>query len=269
MKKILLPIDFSDNAYRATDYALQLANAFGSTITLVHLYKVYSTTGMFISVESYMKEEAGKEMLGLLNQLEPKLKAPAKVESKIVRGEAVPVIANMADTGGYDLVVMGTQGATGLREVFIGSTTNAVMRKTRTPVLAIPQGYTFRPIRNIVLAMDERSISDATVVRVLLQLARQFGAAVRVYHQEKGPNDPGLDPSVDIFLENIVHTYHYELDINDINKSINDFVAKSQADLLCMIKRHRGFLRNLFHVSVTKQEAFHSEAPLLVLHDTE
>ena len=56
MKNILVPTDFSEHANNALDYAVAIANRFGSHITLFYAYKVYSTTGMLVSVERFMKD---------------------------------------------------------------------------------------------------------------------------------------------------------------------------------------------------------------------
>lgn len=269
MKRILVPTDFSKNADNALSYALAIANAFGSEITLLHLYKVYSTSGMFVSVESYMKEDAAAHMLEKVRRIEAHLEGEARIVTKIVRGDAVRMITDIADKSAYDLIIMGTQGASGLEEIFVGSTTNGVLKNTRRPVLAIPHNFKFRNIRKIVLAIDEGTVSHAGVLMPLVKLARRFSASVQVYHKDTGAKDPGMDSSVDMFLDDVEHSFHYELDTDRINKSINDFVADTGADMLCMIRRQRGFLKEIFHVSSTSKEVFDSPVPLLVLHDTE
>ncbi len=269
MKKLLVPTDFSENSANALTYAVELANRFGSRITLVHLYKVHSTAGMFVSVESYMKEDAAEQMLDLMKRTEPALSGGASIESKVIRGEAVSVIAGMAEKSNYDLIIMGTQGTTGLQEVFFGSTTNGVVKHTSKPVLAIPTGTRFRPIRTMVLAIDESRVSHPAVLDPLIQLARSCQSRILVYHKDTGSEDDGIDPSLDIFLSGIDHSFHYELDAERLGDSIREFASDYQGDLLCMIRRQRGFLKDLFHVSVTSREVFHCSLPLLILHDAD
>ncbi|MCB0584691.1 MAG: universal stress protein [Phaeodactylibacter sp.] len=267
MKNILVPTDFSRNAESAILYAIEIANKFGSKITLLNTYKVYSSAGMFLSVESYMEKDAAEQMLATLNRLEPLLKGNGSIESKIVRGDAVPVITDLAEKGDYSLIIMGTQGASGLKEIFTGSITNGVMKNTRTPVLAIPGDYHYRPIDTIVFAVDEEGISHPGVTSVLVKIAKAFDASVHVFHQDLGSRDDGIDPTVDIFLDGIDHSFHYELDEQNINESINGFVEDYKANLLCMVRRRRGFLEEAFHVSATTREVFNSPVPLLILHD--
>lgn len=267
MKTILVPTDFSKNAENALLYAVEIANKFESRITLLHTFKIFSSAGMFLSVESYMEKDVAKQMLSAINRVEPMLKGGASIESKIVRGDAVSIIAETADSGNYSLVIMGTQGASGLKEVFTGSITNGVMKASRTPILAIPAGYTYRPIDTIVFAVDEEGISHPGITSVLVRIARAFDAKVHVFHQDLGSRDDGIGPTVDIFLDNVGHSFHYELDEQNINESINSFVEDYRANLLCMVRRRRGFLEEVFHISATSREVFNSPAPLLILHD--
>ncbi|MCB0572781.1 MAG: universal stress protein [Phaeodactylibacter sp.] len=269
MKKILAPTDFSPNADNALAYAIDFANKCGGHITLLHTYRLYSSAAVFISVESLMEEDARRQMDALLQRLEPQLRGTASIEGKVVRGDAVPVITDMAEKGGYSLIIMGTQGASGLKEIFIGSTANGVMKHTSVPVLAIPNGFSFRPIKKVVFAIDAGGISHPGVTSVLVQIAKKCGARAYVFHQGLGERDDGIDPSIDIYLDDIEHSFHYELEADGINASINSFVADYDADLLCMVRRQRGFLEEAFHVSATTREVFDSPVPLLVLHDEE
>jgi nucleotide-binding universal stress UspA family protein len=269
MKRILVPTDFSEHSDNALSYALAIANAFGSELTLLHLYKVYSTSGMFVSIESYMKEDAAAQMLERVRKIEARLEGEARIVTKIGRGEAVNMIAEIAEKSDHDLIIMGTKGASGLEEIFVGSTTNGVLKQSRRPVLAIPGNFKFRILRNIVLTLDEGTISHVGILMPLVKLARRFGARVLVYHKDAGPKDAGMDSSIQIFLDDVKHSFHYQLDSDRLNKSINDFVKENSADLLCMIRRQRGFLKEIFHVSTTTKEVFDSPVPLLVLHDVE
>ena len=268
MKKILVPTDFSDHANKALAFAIEVANQFDGQITLLHTYKVYSSTGSFVSVGSYMEEDAAVQMLEVVEKYEPKLKKGSKIQSKIIRSDStVQVIAKMADQSKYDLIIMGTQGASGLKEIFIGSVTNGVLRNTQTPVMAIPENYQYRPLKTIIFAVDEEGLSSGKVAFPLTKLAKAYRAKVRIYHLDTGTNSDGIDPTIDHYLDGVDHSFHYELDGTHIVNSINQFVEEYEAELLCLVRRKRGFLEDVFHVSITSREAFHSEVPLLILHD--
>lgn len=265
MKKLLVPTDFSENARNALAYAIEIANLFGSHIHLLHTYKLPRKAGMFISVDRYVLEEIRPDMKLWEDWAEKKLRNGASVSSSIIRDHTVRTIAHTAEEEEIDLIVMGTQGASGLKEVFMGSTTGAVLQQVSIPLLAIPSDFGFQPIRTIVLAVDDLDISSHQVVAPLTRLARSFEARVMVYHLEKELEDTGVDPSVDIFLDGVDHSFHFELERKELNRSINGFVEENKADLLCLIRRPRGFIEGFFRTSVTRKKVFSSPVPLLVL----
>ncbi|MCB9282867.1 MAG: universal stress protein [Lewinellaceae bacterium] len=264
MKNLLVPTDFSPNARHALEYAIAIANRMGCHIHLLHTYKLPSKAGMFISVDQYVMEDIRPDMHKWEEEVREKLDGSASISSSILRDSPVHGILQTAEEESIDLIVMGTQGASGLKEVFLGSTTGSVLQQARVPLLAIPGGAQLRPVKTIVLAVDDLDIPSPQVLEPLVRFAKSFGARIMVYHLEKEV-DAGIDPSVDLFLGGVEHSFHYEMQQKELNDCINDFVNDQQADLLCMIRRPKGFFERLFRGSVTQKKVFNSPVPLLVL----
>ena len=267
MKKILVPTDFSKNAQNALQFALAFANEYGSEITLIHTFKLYSSTGMFVSVEAYMEDDARKDLVKTIKESRANLKNGASIKHKLYRGDAAPVIAAIADKEDFDLIIMGTQGASGLKEIFTGSTTNAVIQASSTPLLMIPEKFDFRLPKTAVFAVDQEEITNEKVLRPLLKIAEAFQTKIEVFHQDAGDTDVGLTGKIRQYLDPVEASYHFRLDKQNITASIAEFSDEVQADLLCMVRRKRSFLEKIFHQSVTKEEIFHAKIPLLLLHD--
>ncbi len=267
MKKILFPTDFSIAANDALAYALAFANRWDCELTLLHAYKIYSPTGSLVSMEPFIEESARKEMQKTVEDCQGLLRRPEQIKSILLRGDAIPAIASHAEEEKYDLIIMGTQGASGLREILLGSITAGLIRATTIPVLAIPARYTFQPPQEIVLAMDQQGISDPAILHPLVAIAQTFDASIRIFHQDTGPGDIGIDPAIDDLLQGIDHSFHYELEEGEVYKSIRDFTEDASADMLCMIHHKRSFLEDIFHQSTTRHTVNRTERPLLVLHD--
>lgn len=267
MKKILFPTDFSAPAANALAHAVALANRFGCQLTLLHTYKVHQPAGALVSIESYLAEDARNDMDTLAADIQSQLDGGASLDTLIRRGEAITTIADVAHQGHYDLIVMGTKGATGLKEILLGSITAGVVKETDLPVLAIPDDYAPRPVNNIVLALDQGGLSGPEVTTVLVAISRAYEAVIRVFHQDMGPGDIGIDPGVEACLEGASHSFYYELDDDEVNRSIHDFAEEVNAEMLCMVRRRRSFLEDIFHVSATAHAVNHINRPLLVLHD--
>lgn len=267
MKNILVPTDFSANAHNALNYAIELAKLFGSSLTLLHTYNVSSRSDMFTSMEKIIRNDAEKELQALGREI------PAEVrwESKLMKGDTVRTIATFAEGNNPDLIIMGTQGASGLEQVFIGSVTGGVMRKTNTPLLAIPENYTYRPVEKIVLAMAKLQLSTPEqVVRPLQVLARTFGAAIQIYHHDQSQREipENVIEAVEWF-EGVPVSITFDQDDDHINENISEFVSFVQAGMLCMVRQKRkaiGFFERLFKESVTMTQVFQCEVPLLILH---
>ena len=187
------------------------------------------------------------------------------VTHSVIKGNDIPVIAAMAND--YDLVVMGTQGASKFKDIFLGSTTNGVCKATETPVLAIPENASYCPLRKIVLAVDDYEVTGKKVLDPLIELADLHDADIKIFHTDMGTADLGVDPIIGMYLAGKEHSFHYAATSLKINDSIHEFVETEKADMLCLIGRKRARINNLFHRSVTKREVFQTEIPLLVLTD--
>ncbi len=265
MKQILFPTDFSKTAQNALSFAIDLANRFGSQLTLLHAYQIHKTATTLINMEPYIIEDAEQDMNRWLQQIQPELENGATLASKIFNSTITDAIKSVTKEQGFDLIIMGTEGANSMVEALIGTHTNSVIKNTTLPVLVIPSGVAFRPFQTIVLAVDEIESFQIETLKPFVNIAHNYASMVRVYHKDEA-ND-GLNTAIDAYLEGIDRSYHYELDTDNLMESLHDFVAEYDANLLCMIRRQRTFLENVFHDSATSQEAFTAKVPLLLLHD--
>jgi nucleotide-binding universal stress UspA family protein len=141
LRKILCPVDFSDTSRAALRVAEDLCRQLGGAITLLHVYQAPGYTfpeGMVV---------AGPDVLAsLVTQVEEALdvwrrdaeSAGAHVEKTLaVMGSTHSEIERVAQDGGYDLIVIGTHGRTGLKHVLLGSTAEKVVRTAPCPVLTV------------------------------------------------------------------------------------------------------------------------------------
>ncbi len=264
MKKIIIPTDFSQNAWNALKYAVNLANKYQSEIHLLNIYEPISSTGSFISIKDFMQEDAEKGLKITLKELQAYLKPGTTIVTKALLGKTVPSICRYAKSMEADLIIMGTQGASGLKAVFFGSNTSGVMKQTDVPLLAIPGDANYRPIKSIAMAIDSEVITDEDVLEPVLQLAKTHGAKINVVHIEKAGQAVLIDAGVDVFLSEVPHTF-YAMESDNIKEGITEFVERKEADLLVMIRRDRSFLGSIFHESVTQKTMFDSNIPLLIL----
>lgn len=268
MKKILIPTDFSEHSKNAIAHGIDVANRFGASLTLFHTYKVPSSTGSFVSVRDFIVSEAEREMEQLLEHTKKQLIQTDKADGFLMEYDAIRAIVKKAEVDNYDLIVMGTQGATGLKEIFLGSVTNGVLKRTTTPLYAIPRNYAAKPIQKIVFAVDDLGVHTPNTILPLIIFAKTLNASIEVLHLDYGVGDLHIAPGIDTMLKGVEHSFHnVAMKGNDISANIDQFVAEQAADALCMIRRKKSIWEKAFLESSTTREVFHSRVPLLVLHE--
>lgn len=179
-------------------------------LTIVHTYHLPTNTGTFISYEGHFLNDAEAEMNRVVNRIQPLLGKDIVLQTVIKRGDAVATIGEMGNE--FDLVIMGTQGASGLKEIFLGSITNGILKKTTTPVLAIPEGYEFKSFKNVVLSVDNNRVKDEKGVQFMKKLLKAFKANLMLFHTEEQAADRGFDKSVIELFDNP----GYSIDFNSL-----------------------------------------------------
>jgi len=177
MKTILVPTDFSRNSDNAIHFALELNRKLKAKMVLFHSYVVADFAGdlpLSMPSDDELRKSAEKGMH--LQEKKIKEEYPGmEMETMTSAGYPENEIIQISSDRKTDLVIMGTQGASGLREVLVGSITAAVMEDTTCPVLAIPEKAEFSELRKIVFATNFAD-KDFENVAYVIDLARKFDA---------------------------------------------------------------------------------------------
>jgi nucleotide-binding universal stress UspA family protein len=139
--RILVPVDFSANSDRALRYAATLAGQVGASVELLHVVQEF-TYGAYSEVYVPNMPDLMQEMINDAATRLTSLKSVvfahgADVETAVFVGPPSTTIVDHAHAGGFDLIVMGTHGRTGLSHMFMGSVAERVVRTSRCPVLTV------------------------------------------------------------------------------------------------------------------------------------
>lgn len=281
MKHILFSTDFSDAANNAFLYATRLANQLD-----VKLFVLYSYVTPVLSAT-----HAGQpEMLAdVYQQVELskfdyfKKQAPALHElaekngldsSKLVflfeEGTVVTSVRKVVKAEEIRLVVMGTYGASGFTEKFVGTNTVAVIQNIQQPVLAIPSGAKYAPIKKIVFTTLFRD-KDLAALEEVVDLATLFEAEVYCTHVMDDTSNPsnallyGEEWGKKFQGKNLDFVFLEKKE--SIERTVNSFLIDNNIDLLAIVKRNRNFFDRLVNSSLSNKFAFHSSTPILVFHE--
>lgn len=276
MKKILFPTDFSETSNNAFVYALQLAKNLNAEVITLHVYELPMVD--YINVPAYLADiyetvemstfQNYKGQIPILRDIAAQHKLDdIKISNVLMDGDLVSTILQLIKEEDVDYVVMGTKGATGLKETFLGSSTGSVMTDSKAIVLGIPEQSTYRPIKRITFTTRFRD-KDRKALRKVVEFAKGFGAHVDCIYIKSSKSDVKEVVIADWklhFPESEVTFYIIES--NDVEQSILDFTEQNNTDVLAMLHYKKGFFEGLFTKSLTKKLAFHIKIPLLAMNE--
>ena len=141
-QRFLVPLDFSEYANQALDYAINLASKLGARLTLLHVIQPLPLGGVDMGVTvpyTYIQDLEAEIMESMNDYLERVTAAGLEGEIAVVHGVPFHEIIEMAKTQQMDLIVMGTHGRTGFQHVLLGSVAEKVVRLAPCPVLVARQ----------------------------------------------------------------------------------------------------------------------------------
>ena len=136
IKKILVPLDGSQNSVRGLDYAIYLARQCGATITGISVIPFYPKA-LLLTPVLYEKQltNAAKEFMAKAKKRSAQ--NGIVFNGKITDGHVVDEILDFAREKRFDLIVIGARGLGSVKEIFLGSTSNGVVHKSKIPVLLV------------------------------------------------------------------------------------------------------------------------------------
>jgi nucleotide-binding universal stress UspA family protein len=137
-ERILVPVDGSENAKAALKEAIKIAKLTGGKITVMHTYQSWSPA-LIDNKQAWHAalKNAAKTILD--NAQKIAAAEGYKVETLLVDGNAVQEIVNTANSGHFDLIVMGARGISKITEILLGSISSGVIKKAKCPVLIIKE----------------------------------------------------------------------------------------------------------------------------------
>jgi nucleotide-binding universal stress UspA family protein len=191
MKQILLPTDFSENSWNAIGYAIHL---FKDEACTFHIFNAYTPTIYKIDYDleypsdygyyDAAEEESKSELETLKAKIsKTKLEFSTHIIKTYARFESVTsLIKEFLKSTQIDLIVMGTQGATGAKEILFGSTTVRVFKSAACPVLAIPSQFSYENPHEILFPTDLAVTFTATQLSLLKEIVAQHHARLNAMH---------------------------------------------------------------------------------------
>ena len=288
IRKILVPVDYSDCSRFACRYAIKIACKLGAEIRLFHTY--YSPAFDLIELAGAVQtqsqlreevtvnlEETEKETLesfvkSLKDYIQECGYPQVKMSYHIMPGVPEDEIIHYCGTYEPDIVVMGTKGkGTGVGSI-IGSVTAAVINRIKFPVLAVPEKYTFigeENIKNIMYVTDFDETDFHTLKR-LISITDQMNLNIHCVHI----GDP--DSWGKVKMEGLMkyfadvygksHATYSFVNQKSLLDDLDNLIRERSINILSLTAHRQKIFDKLFRKNITKKLFYHTSIPLLVFH---
>lgn len=280
MIKILVPTDFSDNAYHALRYAIYLFEKQECTFYILNAFQSAPSnleskrnkerkTRLF----TITKEASERDLMQVLSKTKLEHDNPKHIFKTISIGDTlVNAIGQTVLDENIYYIFMGTQGASGLKSVFLGSNTVKIISKIDfCPIVAVPANYSFDIPDEILFATGFEHVYDKYELHPMLVLAKLWESKIRVLHLlEKEKKSTQQETAKNIIEKRLEGVRHELVEIEKRDKISNEIIKQVEMNkeigMVAIIDYWHSFIEKLTREQVVKATAFKTKVPLLVMH---
>ncbi|MDO9257811.1 MAG: universal stress protein [Bacteroidales bacterium] len=291
VRRIMVPVDFSDISFDASRFAVSLASKFKAEVKLVHIFynpaidvspyaDHYSYQIKLVESLREIEKSARENMI----KLEHKLKmwcikenlAQIRVTAKLINGFSTDEILNYSKVYKPAIIIMGTRGLTRDNYKAFGRVASKVIENSDIPVLALPSGTakTIGEIKSVMYATD-LDPSDYSALNRLIQMMAPFKIKIHCVHicfVEKKPWDSVKLEELKVHLKNeykgIDISFNNIVSDNVVN-GLETYIRDNDIDALAVTTHKRNLLEKIFIPSVSRKIYSETGKPLLVFHARE
>lgn len=270
MKKILVPTDFSKDAEKALKVAAQIARKNNSEIYLLHMLEL-----PLQEVDALHDQSPLPEALFFMKLAHKKFEElmasdylkGLTVYETIKQDSAFSGVIEKCHEHDIDMIVMGSHGATGFKEMFIGSNAEKVVRTSDIPVLVIKNDHENFGVDHFVFASDFKKDNKETYKQAT-KVAESFGAQIHLLMVNTANNFTTTSKAKQRILDFIEgHSFeNYTLNIyNDesVEKGILNFSKEINADLIGISTHGRQGISHFFNGSISEDLVNHAKRPVI------
>ncbi len=288
IRKILVPVDYSECSELACRYAAKLACKLDAEVKLFHAYFTPSFDLIELSgtvqIQEHLKEEVASDLEATEKKTAEKFvqdlqdafsecrAANIVVTYGISAGVPEDEIARYCDEYLPDLVIMGTHGRDSGKSI-LGSVTESMIRRLKCPVLAIPEKYSFVGEKNLknLMYVTEFDESDFVSIKKLMDLMSSLNMKIHCLHigEETGEWDKIKMEGLKEYFKKAYKKSEVECSFVggiDLIDAINLYVQEKNVNIISLTSRRRNIIDKLFRTDLTKKLFYHSNIPLLVFH---
>lgn len=276
MKNILLLTDFSENSINAIHYALRLFENDVCNFYVLYVQNSSSFTSDDLlmagndSIYNAIVKKSKSKLAKLVVKLESEFKNKNFHYQIIVDYDVMTdSIKQIIKSKNIDLIVMGTNGATGAKEVVFGSNTINVIRKVNCPTLVIPEAFQYKTPNEVLLPLDLSDSMSGSAFIDVLKFINHFSKTLHLLrikpHNESSKEEENDKAHINYFLKEIDYEYHVIKDV-PMHHTVNCYSQTNNINLITLLVQKESFFERFFIGSPTTQISNKISVPLLIFH---
>ena len=261
MKSILVPVGSSKNAESHLQYAVDFAAEFGAKLYVVQIYNVYTKAGTLMKVDHIVERESLEFLKRHVANVDSK---NVDIKIKTFKGDLVDTLELACNALDVDLILLEPRTNSIKDEVYLGKTSGKIIKQTNIPALIIPENFKYKPIKSILMAVKSAIIKKENALSPLIDIKERFQAEVNLllvktpFHNE---GDFNVDDKLSAITSKTTHSEN-----PTTFQGVLEHYKQNNPDLLCVVRRKRGFFTNLWESNTILKKDFHSATlPVLVL----
>lgn len=278
MRRILVPTDFSNNAYAALLYVSRLYAKESVLVSILHSYEdevskmtsrvdVGHSDSMIDSLFANSEKEGAK----LIEKIKQDVKSNGHEYEMISTPHSLAKAVNaLIKDEGVDLVAVGSKGRTGAEEVLMGSTT---VKLTETivgcPLLIVPYEVNFVVPMNVAFSTDYNEFYQLSRFKPITRLVRHYHSMINIVHvgSESDLTEEQKEnlEKFRIDLSEYDAEFHFISKKSNISNTLHDFIDSRNIDFFSLIFHKHAFLKKLFREPVVSRVGKHKSVPTLVI----
>tara|TARA_R110002153_G_scaffold182571_4_gene335930 strand:- start:1394 stop:2233 length:840 start_codon:yes stop_codon:yes gene_type:complete len=279
MKHILIPTDFSDNAWNALVYGISFFKKTHCTFHIVHINAINTNSSgeaaMYVSpdlLEKTILAESREKLKVLIKKVERlPLNTKHYFKTQAIYGFLTDQLKDQVKEKNIELIIMGTKGSSGLKAVSIGSNTGNVITKVPCTIMAVPESATYESVKEIGFPSDLNLAYEIKVLDTIKDIILLKKSALRLlYISSKGDelntNQIKIKNLLLDYFKETECTFH-EVTGKKIDESVQCFTESRNLDMLIMVAKNLNFLESILFRPTVERISYHTKVPFLVIHE--
>ena len=207
-----------------------------------------------------LKEESENRLDEVLSQVDRK---NVQVIAHPIKGEVLDGIERINKQIPIDLMVLAPRSNSIKEEVYLGKTSGKLLKQTNIPILVVPEGATFQPPKTMLMAFKNGAFENDDLLEAVRQFKQSFGTQVNVLHVETPETTEEMKKVTDNLT--VLQTTYTQVEAATTFQAVIEYFQQFNPDMLCVIRRKRGFFKKLWEKNEILKKEFYTSKPLLVL----